>query len=146
MHPHVGDTIMVHFTGRLDDGRIFATSREREPLKVTVGDHEVIPTLEETLLQMTPGEERTITVPVERAYGPRRPELLLSVDRSDLPREVPARVGHQVQMRQDNGQVRVVTIAGVDDEHVVIDANHPLAGENLTFDLRLVEIRDPRPR
>jgi peptidylprolyl isomerase len=140
----MGDTLMVHFTGRLDDGRIFATSDEHEPVRITIGDHELMPTLEEALLEMQPGEVRTIKVPVERAYGPRRPELVLSLDRSDLPEDVPAEVGQQLQVRQDNGQTRVVTISDVDDEQVVIDANHPLAGENLTFDLRLVEIRAPR--
>jgi peptidylprolyl isomerase len=132
---------MVHFIGRFDDGRIFATSHEREPLEVTVGDHEVIPTLEEALTQMQPGDERTITIPVDRAYGPRQPELVMSMDRTALPQDMPAQVGQRLQVREEDGQLHVVTIASFDDDTVILDGNHPLAGENLTFQLRLVEIR-----
>ena len=141
MQPQTGDRIMVHFIGSLDDGRIFAASHEREPLEVTVGDHEVIPTLEEALTQMQPGEERTITIPVDRAYGPRKPELVMSMDRAALPQDVPAEVGQRLQVREGDGQMRVVTVTSLDDETVILDGNHPLAGENLTFHLRLVDIR-----
>lgn len=141
MQPQTGDRIIVHFIGRLDDGRIFATSHEREPLELTIGDHDVIPTLEEALTQMKPGDERTITIPVDRAYGPRKPELVMLMDRTALPQDMPAHVGQRLQVREKDGQTHVVTIASLDDETVILDGNHPLAGENLTFHLQLVEIR-----
>jgi len=94
---------------------------------------------------MTPGEERTITVPADRAYGPRKPELVVPIDRSDFPSEIQAEVGQIVQVRQDDGEPLIMTIAEVHKDRIVIDGNHPLAGQELTFDLLLVEIRDASP-
>jgi peptidylprolyl isomerase len=138
--PHSGDTIKVHYTGRLDDGRVFASSKERDPLEVTVGDGTLIPSLEETLVEMQQGEERTVTIPADQAYGPQRPELLLAVKREEFPEDISPEVGQRLEVRQRDGEVTVVTVADVNDEQVVIDANHPLAGHDLTFELELVEI------
>jgi peptidylprolyl isomerase len=138
--PHSGYTIKVHYTGRLDDGRVFASSKERDPLEVTVGDGTLIPSLEETLVEMQQGEERTVTIPADQAYGPQRPELLLAVKREEFPEDISPEVGQRLEVRQRDGEVTVVTVADVNDEQVVIDANHPLAGHDLTFELELVEI------
>jgi FKBP-type peptidyl-prolyl cis-trans isomerase 2 len=144
-HPRSGDTVRVHYTGRLDDGRVFASSRAQEPLELTVGEGTLLPSVEETLTRMEPGEERTVTIPAERAHGPYEPELVLAVDRAEFPEDIEPEVGQELQVQQGD-MVIVVRIAEVSDEQVTIDANHPLAGQNLTFDLELVEIRGQGPR
>ena len=144
-HPRTGDTVRVPYTGRLDDGRVFASSKRHEPLELTVGKGTLIPSVEETLTRMEPGEERTVTIPAERAYGPYEPALLLAVDRAEFPEDIEPEVGRELQVQQGD-MVIVVRIAEVSDEQVTIDANHPLAGQNLTFDLELVEIRSEGPR
>lgn len=144
-HPRSGDTVRVRYTGRLDDGRVFASSKAQEPLELTVGEGTMIPGVEETLTRMQPGEERTITIPPEGAYGPYQPELVLAVDRAEFPEDIEPEVGQELQVRQGD-TVIVMRVAEVSDEQVTIDANHPLAGQNLTFDLELVEIRSEGPR
>ena len=139
-HPAPGDTVKVHYTGRLGDGRVFDSSRQRGPLQVTVGQGRVIPKFEEALTQMEPGEEKTVTIPAEQAYGPRRPELVLAVDRTEFPEHIEPSVGQELQLRQNDGEVAIVRVTDVSDEQVTLDANHPLAGQDLTFDLQLVEV------
>lgn len=134
-----GDTVRVHYTGRLDDGTVFDSSRGREPLEFTLGAQQVIPGFEQAVDGLSPGEERTVEIPADRAYGARRDEMLLTVGRDQFPDEIQPEVGQQLQMSQD-GQVAVVTVAGVTDSDVTLDANHPLAGKDLTFDVQLVEI------
>lgn len=106
-----------------------------------MGEGRVIPGFEEAVTRMEPGDEVTVTIPAEQAYGPRRDELLIALDRTDFPQHIQPEVGQQLQLRQDDGEVAIVTIAEVSDSQVTIDINHPLAGEDLTFDLQLVEIR-----
>lgn len=138
--PRPGDTVRVHYTGRLDDGRVFGSSKEQSPLELTLGDGKLIPALEDALTEMEPGEERTVTIPAERAYGEHQPELVLAVDRTEFPDHIEPTVGQQLQMQQDDGQVAVVRVAEVSDEQVTLDVNHPLAGEDLIIDLELVGI------
>src|SRR5688500_6339508 len=139
-HPRSGDTVKVHYTGRLDDGRVFASSRAQGPLELTVGKGTLLPSVEETLTRMEPGEERTVTIPAERAFGPYEPELVLAVDRAEFPEDIKPEVGQELQVQQGD-EVVVVRITAVSDEEVTIDVNHPLAGQNLTFDLELVAVR-----
>jgi peptidylprolyl isomerase len=134
-----GDTVRVHYTGKLDDGSVFDSSEGREPLEFRLGGGEVIPGFEQAVTGMAPGDERQVTIPADEAYGPRREELVLVVRRQELPEEMQPEVGLQLQMSQD-GQQFVVTISDVTEEDVVLDANHPLAGEDLTFELKLVDI------
>ena len=141
-YPRSGDTVRVHYTGRLDDGRVFASSRAQEPLELTVGEGTLIPVVEETLTRMEPGEERTVTIPPERGYGPHQPELVIAVDRADFPDDIEPEVGQELQVQQGDAMI-VMRVAEVSDEQVTIDANHPLAGQNLTFDLELVEVCGP---
>jgi peptidylprolyl isomerase len=140
-HPRTGDTIAVHYTGRLDDGRVFDSSKERAPLEMAVGEKQVIPAFEAAVTQMEPGEARTVTVPAEEAYGPHRPELMVAVDRAEFPEHIQPAVGQKLQVQRKDGMVTEVRVAEVSDDEVTLDANHPLAGQNLTFDLELVEIR-----
>lgn len=134
-----GDTVRVHYTGRLEDGSVFDSSRGREPLEFVLGAQQVIPGFEEAVDGLSPGEARTVSIPVERAYGPRREEMVLVVGRDQFPDDIVPEVGQQLQMSQD-GQVAIVTITGVSDAEITMDANHPLAGKDLTFDVELVEI------
>ena len=94
-HPRSGDTVRVDYTGRPDDGRVFASSRAQEPLKLTVGEGTLLPSVEETLTRMEPGEARTVTIPAERAYGPHQPELVLAVDRAEFPEHIEPEVGQE---------------------------------------------------
>jgi len=139
-HPRAGDTVKVHYTGRLDDGRVFDSSKQRGPLELTLGDGRVIPGFEEAIAAMEPGEERTVRIPADRAYGRHRSELVLAVDRSELPPDIEPQVGQHLQVQHDDGEVTVVRVAEVSDEQVTIDANHPLAGHDLTFELELVAV------
>lgn len=126
------DTVKVHYTGTLSDGTIFDSSAEGDPIEFTLGEGEVIPGFENAVLGMAVGEEKTVTIPVDQAYGSYNEELILTVPREMVPDEI-AVVG--TSLVQPRG-----TIISVDDEVVMIDQNHPLAGEDLTFTITLVEI------
>jgi peptidylprolyl isomerase len=134
-----GDTVRVHYTGKLDDGSVFDSSQGRDPLEFTLGGGQVIPGFEQAILGMQPGESKTVSIESEEAYGPRRDELTLRVGRNQLPPEMEPQVGQRLQMQQGE-QTVVVVITGVDAEGVTLDANHPLAGRDLTFELELVEV------
>jgi peptidylprolyl isomerase len=142
-HPRSGDRVKVHYTGRLRDGRVFDSSTEREPLELTVGGGQVIPKFEQAVTEMKPGDERTVTIPADEAYGPRRPELMIALDREQLPQHIEPTVGQHLEVRREDGETAVVTVAEVSDAHITLDANHPLAGEDLTFDLKLVDVERP---
>lgn len=135
------DTVRVHYTGKLEDGSVFDSSAEREPIEFTIGEGRVISGFEQAVLGMNPGETRTVHIPCDQAYGPYHDEMLLTVKRSQFPPDIEPSVGQTLKVQQTNGEALVVTIAEVNDEMVRLDANHPLAGKDLTFDIELVEIR-----
>lgn len=135
-----GDTVMVHYTGRLTNGEQFDSSQGGEPLEFTVGEQQVIAGFEEGVLGMEVGEKKTINIPPEKAYGPKSEDLIIQVERGELPEEIEPEVGMQLEARLSNGMTTVVTISGVTDEFVTIDANHELAGEELIFDIELMGI------
>jgi len=135
-----GDSVKIHYTGKLDDGTIFDSSTGREPLEFTLGEGQVIPGFEEAVVGMSQSESKAITIPADKAYGPHNPEMVASVDRDRLPENMDPQVGQQLQMRQEDGQVIVVTVTDISDASVQLDANHPLAGRDLSFDIELVEI------
>jgi len=139
MTAKAGDTVRVHYTGSLDGGEVFDSSRGRDPLEFTIGAGQVIAGFEEAVAGMEVGQERRVTIPSERAYGARREELMVTVGRSELPPTMEPTVGQQLEMRQGSRRM-VVRVAEVTAEEVLLDANHPLAGQDLTFDLELVEI------
>lgn len=134
-----GDIVRVHYKGLLDDGSVFDSSEGRDPLEFTLGAGQVIPGFEQAVAGMTPGDERRITIPPDEAYGARRDDLVLVVDRSEMPADVEPAPGQQLQLSQE-GQSFIVTITDASSENVTLDANHPLAGQQLTFDLQLVDI------
>jgi len=135
-----GDTVKVHYTGRLSNGEQFDSSRGGEPLAFTVGEQQVIAGFEESVLGMKVGETKTINIPPEKAYGPKSEDLIIQVERGDQPEEIEPEIGMQLEARLSNGMTTVVTISGITEEFVTIDANHELAGEELVFDIELMEI------
>ena len=138
--PGEGDTVRIHYTLTLDNGTVYFTSQGREALQYTLGEGQLLPDLDTAVAEMEVGESRTVQIPIERAYGPRRPELIATFDRSELPEGAQPQVGQQVQMETADGSPLMVTIIDVNEDSVTIDANHPLAGQNLTFDIELVAI------
>jgi peptidylprolyl isomerase len=135
-----GSTVKVHYTGKLDDGTVFDTSIERDPLEFTIGDGDVIPGFEQAVIGMTPGELKTVTIPAEEAYGPYDEELVIEVDRSKIPEDIEPEIGMQLQGTLESGAVIQYTVIAVSESTVTLDANHPLAGKDLTFDIELVDI------
>lgn len=133
-----GDTVRIHYTGRLEDGTVFDTSREREPLTFVLGSGQVIPGFDEAVTGMEVGDEKTVTISAEDAYGPRRDEMILSYPLGDLPDGVDPQVGQSLQMSTPEGQTFQVRVTERDEESLTLDANHPLAGRDLTFDIELV--------
>lgn len=136
-----GDTIRVHYTGRLTDGTIFDSSDGREPLEFQVGSGMVIKGFDEGVLNMLVGDKKTITIPSADAYGDYNEAMLLEFDKSALPSDVEAQVGQVLHMSDDSGNVFPVVLAEIKENSVIIDANHQLAGKDLVFDLELVEIK-----
>ncbi len=143
-----GDKVKVHYTGRFEGGDIFDSSECDEhgcdcdvsPLEFIIGNGEVIPGFEKAVIGMKVGETKSVIIPVDDAYGKRNDEMVVSIDRSDVPEDITPEVGMRLEFAQDDDHVFPVTITEVSDTHITIDANHPLAGIELTFDLRLVEI------
>ncbi len=138
-----GDTVKVHYTGKLDDGTVFDSSENREPLEFTIGEGQIIPGFEQAVVGMAPGESKTERISADQAYGPHENEMVLDVDRSRIPPELNPQVGQQLQIQHGDGEVTAVTVTQVSDTAVTLDANHPLAGKDLTFDIELVDIRKP---
>ena len=143
-----GDRVKVHYTGRLDDGTVFDSSECGEdecgcghgPMEFTIGAGEVIPGFDAGVIGLSVGEAKTIHIPVEEAYGERIEEMVAEVPRGDLPPEMKPEVGQQLEVTQEDGQIFQVMVVNVNDESITIDANHPLAGQPLNFDIKLVEI------
>jgi FKBP-type peptidyl-prolyl cis-trans isomerase 2 len=135
-----GDTVKVHYTGKLNSGDVFDSSVDADPLQFTIGAKQMIPAFEEAIVDMELNEKKTIEIPAEGAYGQRRDDLTQTVERSMLPQEIELKEGLRLTAQDPDGQPFVVTVAKFDDENVTLDGNHPLAGEDLTFDVELVEI------
>lgn len=135
-----GDIVRIHYSGRLTDGTEFDSSTGREPLQFTLGEGQVIPGLEAHVEGMEPGTKSTVTIPPEAAYGPRRDEAIQTVARANVPPTLDIRVGAQLQARTADGNVMPITVVAMDEDSVTVDANHPLAGQDLVFDVELVEI------
>jgi peptidylprolyl isomerase len=135
-----GDTVRVHYTGKLEDGNIFDTSSQRQPLQFTLGESGVIQGVEEAVAGMAVGESKTIQVPPEKGYGQHREDLVFKVGRGTIPRTIEPTVGQRLQYRQPDGPPISLTVTQVSEDTVTLDSNHPLAGKELTFDLELVGI------
>ena len=134
-----GDTVRVHYTGRLETGEVFDTSEDGEPLEFKVGSGEVIPGFDEAVRGMEVGGARTVEIEADDAYGQRREQLVATVEREQAQFPFEPQVGMSLMMQLHDGNQIPVTVTEVTDTHVSLDANHPLAGRKLTFDLKLVE-------
>ena len=133
-----GDTVKVHYTGKLADGTVFDTSQGREPLQFTIGEHQVIAGFEEAVVGMSEGQEKTAEIPTDQAYGQRDERLVTAVGRDRMPPDVS--LNDRLQVRRPDGKAFVVVVTGLSEQNATLDANHPLAGKDLTFDIELVGI------
>jgi peptidylprolyl isomerase len=135
-----GDTVHIHYSGALDDGTVFDSSADRDPLSFTIGSGQVIPGFEEAVIGMAIDEKKNVTIPVDKAYGPRNEELIMTVPKEQVPPDLNPEVGQKLQMQGPNDTPVVVEVTEVAEEHIKLDANPPLAGKDLIFDIELVEI------
>lgn len=135
-----GDTVRIHYTGTLNSGAQFDSSQGRDPLEFVVGSGQIIPGLDKALPGMAVGDRKVVEVPADEAYGPVNPQARQSVPRSQVPPEIPLEAGAQLQVQTPDGRVMPVVVREVTDEAVTLDLNHPLAGEDLTFDIELMSI------
>lgn len=136
-----GDTVKIHYTGKLEDETVFDSSVNREPLQFTIGAGKIIPGVEQGIIGMSPGESKTMKVSSDKAYGPHRPELVEEIERKKLPNYLQLEAGKMLQIQQPNGQTIRVLITDVTESKVTLDGNHPLAGKELIFDIQLLEIK-----
>lgn len=136
----IGDNVKVHYTGKLKDGSIFDSSAGCEPLQFTIGGNMVIPGFDKAVVGMELGESKTIDIPMDEAYGPYHSELVQEVSRNDMPPNMDLQVGQRLQAQRGDGQIVVITVIELSESTIKLDANHPLAGKDLIFDIELVEI------
>lgn len=134
------DTVKVHYTGKLVDGQIFDSSVQREPLEIKLGEGQLIPGFEKGLIDMAVNEKKTITIDKKDAYGEVNEALFQKISKSQLPEDLEPEVGMGLVGANAAGQEQQFRVAKVEEEDIIIDANHPLAGQDLVFDLELVEI------
>lgn len=135
-----GDTVRVHYTGKLVDGTVFDSSAERDPIEFKIGEGNLIPGFENAVVGLNPGESKSTTIPAVEAYGLRREEMVVMVERERFPKDLKPEVGQLLNMRQADGNSWRVKVTDVGESKVTLDANHPLAGKDLTFEIELVEI------
>ncbi|MGC9327900.1 MAG: FKBP-type peptidyl-prolyl cis-trans isomerase [Candidatus Hinthialibacter sp.] len=136
----LGDVVKVHYKGTLEDGAVFDTSENMDPLEFTLGEGEVIPGFENAVLGMNEGENKTVTIPPDQAYGDSDQELILNVARADLPPQIVPEIGMVLKATGEDGAVSHIVISDMDEDSVTLDGNHPLAGQVLNFEIELVEI------
>ncbi len=140
-----GDTIKIHYHGTLNDGSIFDSSKQREPLEFEVGSGMVIPGFDDGVMNMKVGDVKTINIPFDEAYGPVQEEMIIDFPRNQFPEDMQPEAGMQLQMSDKSGQNFPVVVVSANDEIVKLDANHPLAGKDLTFELELMDISSASP-
>ncbi len=140
-----GDKVKVHYHGRLTDGTTFDSSQGREPLEFEVGSGMVIKGFDDGVMGMVIGDKKTLQIPADEAYGDKSPDVLVEFPIEQFPEDMKPEIGMQLNMTSTNGQVVPVVITEVLEESVILDANHPLAGEALVFDIELVEISGSKP-
>lgn len=136
-----GDTVKVHYTGKLIDDTVFDSSRDRDPLEFTVGAGQMIEGFDKAVEGMEKGESKKVEIPSDKAYGGKREDMVVKIEKNQLPADIKPEVGMQLQATQQDGQTQILTIAEVEESHVVLDGNHPLAGKDLVFDIELMEIK-----
>lgn len=136
-----GDSVKVHYTGRLDDGTIFDSSAGKEPLEFTVGSGQVIAGFDEAVIGMVAGQSKVVRIPADKAYGKRNEEMVITAPLQHVPPDLNPELGMRLEMGGANGELIRVVVTEITDSYITLDANPPLAGKDLTFDIELVEIR-----
>lgn len=139
-HIKVGDKIKLHYEGSFEDGSVFDSSIDREPLTVTAGNGEVIKGFDDTLIGMEVKQKKKVNINSDNAYGPIQKELIVEIARNKLPEDMNLNIGQQLQIPIEDGNNIVVTIKEISDEKILLDGNHPLAGRNLIFNIEIIEI------
>jgi peptidylprolyl isomerase len=135
-----GKTVKVHYTGKLKDGTVFDSSADREPLQFTLGDGNMIKGFDTAVLGMSVGDDKVVTIPSAEAYGDKREDMMLDVPLDQVPAEIKPEIGMDLSIQNQMGQPTPVKVVHVDDQKITLDANHPLAGQDLIFDIKLVEL------
>jgi peptidylprolyl isomerase len=135
-----GDTIKVHYEGKLDDGSVFDSSKDHDPIQFEVGKGQVIPGFEEAVVGMNQGDTKTVKISSDKAYGPSREEMIQIIDRSQIPPNIELEMGQQLRVNGPGGQPVIVKIVDVSEATVTLDGNHPLAGKDLTFEIEVVDV------
>ena len=135
-----GDTVKIHYTGKLDDGSVFSSSGNQGPMQFKLGEGRVIPGFEEAVVGMSLGESKSITIPPEQAFGQHHDQMVQVIDRKQVPPDLKIEVGQRFEVRRSDGQTMLVTVTHISDATVTLDSNHPLAGKALTFDIKLIQI------
>ncbi|MEY8848402.1 peptidylprolyl isomerase [Psychroserpens sp. XS_ASV72] len=135
------DTVRVHYTGKLSNGQVFDSSADREPLEAKLGQGMLIPGFEKAILDMKINEKKTVAIPKEEAYGDVREDLFHKIDKTQLPQEIKPEVGMGLVSRSEDGREHQFKVTEVNENDIVVDGNHPLAGQDLTFELELIEIK-----
>ena len=138
----MGDTVKVHYNGKLDTGVLFDTSEGSDPLQFELGSGCLIPGFEEAVVGMSPGESKTVIIPPEKAYGRYREDRVIKIDKKDLPEEIVPAVGMTLEVCAPNDVMVPVQITEIEGSTVTLDANHPLSEQTLTFEIKLVEIAE----
>ncbi len=140
MQAKKGDAVQVHYTGKLEDGSVFDTSANREPLGFTLGDGNMIKGFDTAVDGMELGEKVTVTIPAAEAYGERRDDMIIDVPIEQVPADIKPEIGMQLTLQGGNGQPMPVIVTDLDDKKITLDANHQLAGKDLIFDIELVKV------
>lgn len=135
-----GDTVKVHYRGSLTNGSVFDSSEGKNPLQFELGSGKVIAGFDNGVKGMSVGEKKTVQIPVQDAYGPKNSKLIIEVEKKNLPQDITPAVGMELNMMSNNNEPIPVVITTIKEETIILDANHPLAGEDLIFDIELVEI------
>lgn len=135
-----GDTVKVHYTGTLESGEVFDSSEGRDPLQFTMGSGQLIPGFEKAVMGLKVGDSTETNIPSAEAYGEHNPQMEVKVEKSQLPPDMEPEIGMQLQLNQESGQPVPCQITNIKGEEITIDANHPLAGKDLTFNIEIVEI------
>jgi peptidylprolyl isomerase len=135
-----GDTIQVNYTGKLQDGTIFDSSLGRHPLQFTLGKGTLIAGFEKAVIGMNAGEKKTVVIPFAEGYGPRQQNAVVEIERKSMPGNFDAAIGQRLELTQEDDSTVLVTVAGLTETHITLDANHPLAGKDLTFEIEVMSI------
>ena len=138
-----GDTVKVHCKGKLDNGKVFYNSTDGDPLKFIIGEKSSIPGFDHAVTGMKPGESKSFDLTAKDAYGPYEKKLVTTMDRENLPQDIKPKIGDRLRLHREDGHTMGVSVIDISESSLTIDANHPLAGEDLTFDIQLIEIIEP---